>query len=86
MQIVMISIQEFDGTNLEATIPWLYHIESVAKKTGFDLLEIGMRKLKGVVLHDVNAASKEGTLLYFWFCHLLIEHYSNIPYASDTLD
>ena len=35
---------------------------------------------------DVNAASKEGTLLYFQFCHLLIEHYSNILYVSDALN
>ena len=78
-------IQEFDGTNLEATIPWLDHIEGVAKKTGLDPVEIGMCKLKGMALCDVNAASKEGTL-YFRFHQLLIEHYSNIPYMSDTLN
>ena len=36
MQTAMNLIQEFDGTNLEATIPWLDHIESVEKKTGFN--------------------------------------------------
>ena len=55
-------------------------------KTGFDLVEVSMSKLKGLVLHNVNAASKEGTLLYSWFCQLLIEHYSNILYVSDALN
>ena len=45
-----------------------------------------MSKLKGSVLHDINAANKEGTLLYFWFCQLLIENNSNILYASDALN
>ena len=79
-------IQEFNGTNWEATIPWLDHIKGITKKTGFDPLEIGMNKLKGMALHDINAASKEGTLSYFWFCQLLIQHYLNILYASDTLN
>ena len=68
------------------TIPWLDHIEGVPKKMGFDPVEIGMNKLIGMALHDVDAASKNGTLLYFQFCQLLIEHYSNIPYTSDTLN
>ena len=45
-----------------------------------------MRKLKGMALHNVNTASKEGTLLHFQFCLLLIDHYSNIPYVSDALN
>ena len=48
MQMTMNSIQEFHGTKLEATIPWLDHIEGVTKKTGFDPVEIGMSKLKGM--------------------------------------
>ena len=72
--------------NLEATIPWLDHIESTAKKTGFEPVEVGMSKLKGSVLCDVNTASKEGTLSLFQFCQLLIEHYSNIPHVSDALN
>ena len=85
MQMAMNAIQEFNSTNQEATIPWLDHIEGVAKKMGFDPLEIGMSKLKGTAHHDVNTPSKEGTLLYFWFCQLLIEHFSNITYALDAL-
>ena len=49
-------------------------------------LEIGMSKLKGMALCDVNAISKEGNLPYFQFHQLLIEHYSNVPYASDALN
>ena len=84
--MVMNSIQEFDGTKPEAITPWLDHIESVTNKTGFNPVEIGMSKLKGMVLHDVNAARKEGTLSYFWFQQLFIEHSLNIPYVSDALN
>ena len=86
MQMAINLIQEFDGTNLEATIPWLDNTESTVKKTGFDPVEVGMGKLKGSVLCDENGASKEGTLSYFWFYQLLIEHYSSILYVSDTLN
>ena len=72
-------IQEFDGTNWEATIPWLGHIEAIAKKTGFGPIKIGISKLKGMVLYDVHAASREGTLSYFWFHQLLIENYLKVP-------
>ena len=65
MYTVMNLIQEFDGTNQGATIPWLDHVEAIAKKTGFDPLEIGMNKLRGMVLCDINAASKEGYPLIF---------------------
>ena len=85
-QMAMNLIQEFDGTNLEATIPWLDHTEGVTKKMGFNPVETGMSKLKGKALHDVNTASKEATLLYSQFCQLLIEHYFNIPYVLDTLN
>ena len=78
-QMAMNLMQEFNGTNPEATIPWLDHIEDVTKKTGFKPVEIGMNKLEGTALHDINAATKEGSLSYFQFCQLVIEHYSNIP-------
>ena len=85
MQMVMNSIQEFSCTNQKASIPWLDHVEGVARKKGFYPLEIGMNKLKGKAVHDVNTASKEGTLSYFQFHQLLIKHYSNILYMSDAL-
>ena len=53
---------------------------------GFNALEIGMSKLKGTTLCDVNTISKEGNLSYFWFHQLLIDHYSNVPYASGALN
>ena len=86
MQMAMNSIQEFCGTDREATIPWLDHIKAVARKMAFDPLEIGMSQCKGIALCNVNAISKEGNLLYFWFCQLLIEYYLNIMYASDPLN
>ena len=86
MQMAMNSIQEFDGMDREATIPWLDHVEAVTRKTCFDPLEIGMSKLKGMALCDINAISKEGNLSYFWFCQLLIEHYSNVLYTPDALN
>ena len=69
-----------------ATIPWLDHVKAFAKKTGFNPLEIGMSKLKDTALCDINAASKEDTLLYFWFHHLLMEHSSNVPCVPDALN
>ena len=86
MQTAMNSIQEFNGTNREATIPWLDHVKAIAKKTGFNPLEVSVNRLKGTTLCNVNTISKEGNFSYFWFHQLLIEHYSNIPYASDTLN
>ena len=53
---------------------------------GFNPLEVGMSKLKGTALSDINAVSKDGNLSWFQFCQLLIEHYSNIPYMSDALN
>ena len=84
--MVMNLIQEFNGTSQEATILWLDHIEAIAKKMGFDPLEIGKSKLKGMALCNINVASKEGTLSYFQFHQLLIEHYLDIPYVSDALN
>ena len=54
MQMVTNSIQEFDSMNWEATIPWLDHVKGVAKKMGFNPLEIGMSKLKGMALCDIH--------------------------------
>ena len=80
-QTVINLIWEFDGINPEATILWKDHVKNIMKKTGFDLLEIGMRKLKGTALCDVKAISKEGNLSHFLFSQLPIEHYLNVPYA-----
>ena len=55
---MMNSIQEFDGTDRQATILWQDYVEAIARKMGFDPLEVGMSKLKGTVLGNVNAVSK----------------------------
>ena len=86
MQLTVNSIHGFDGTAREATIPWLDHVEAIYRKMGFNPLEVGMSKLKGTVLGNGNTGSKDGNLSCFWFCQLLIEHYSNIPYAFDVLN
>ena len=45
-QLTLKSIQEYDGTNKDAMIPWLEHIEMVAEKMGIDPLEVGISNLK----------------------------------------
>ena len=42
------SIQEFDGSNREATVPWLDQVELVAERMGIDPLEVGISNLKGL--------------------------------------
>ena len=74
MQTVITLKQGCDDTNPEATMPWLDHIKSVTKKIDFDPTEVGVSKPKGSVFCDLNTAGKEGTLSYFWFCQLSIEH------------
>ena len=63
MQSMMNWIQEFSGTDREATLPWLDHVEAIARKMGFDPLEVDMSKLKGTTLGDVNTVSKDGNLM-----------------------
>ena len=60
MQMATNSIQEYDGMDREATIPWLDHIETIAGKTGFNTLKIGRSKLKGTALCDINVINKGG--------------------------
>ena len=57
-QMTLNSIQEYDGSNKDAMIPWLDHIEMVAGKTGIDPLEVGINKLKGLALGNINAICK----------------------------
>ena len=42
--------------------------------------------LTGRLTSHVNAISNEGSLFWFWFSQLLIEHYLNIPYVSNALN
>ena len=79
------SIQEYDGTNKDATILWLDHIKMVAEKTGIDPLEVGISKLKGLALGDINAFHKEDHLTLYSFRQRLIQHYLNVPYVSNDM-
>ena len=51
----------------------LDHVQVIARKIGFNKLEVGMSKLKGTVHNNVNAVSKDGNLLWLQFCHFLIQ-------------
>ena len=84
-QMTLNSIQEYDGTNKDATILWLDYIKILTEKTGIDPLEQGISKLKGLALGDINALCKEGHLMWYSFRQSLAEHYSNVPYALDAM-
>ena len=56
----------------------------MVERTGNDLVEVGINKLKGLALGDINTIRKEG-LTWHKFRQILIENYSNIPYMSDAM-
>ena len=64
------------------TIPWLDQVKLVAERTGNDLVEVGISKLKGLAPSDSNTIRKEEGLTLHKFRQILIENYSNIPYMS----
>ena len=37
-----------------ATIPWLDQVELLAERTGNDPVDVGISKLKGLALDDIN--------------------------------
>ena len=74
------------NNELNPRVLWLDHIKAVARKMGFDPLDVGMSKLKGTMLCTINAVSKAGDLSWFQFSQLLIEHYWNMLYALDVLN
>ena len=57
----------------------------VAENTGIKPLEVGISKLNGLALGDITVIHKESHLMWYSFRQWLIEHYSNVPYASDTM-
>ena len=79
------TIQEYDGTNKEATIPWLDQVELVVERIGIDSLEVGFSKLKGPALADISIVHKEEGLSWHKFRQHLIEQYSNVPYVPDAM-
>ena len=79
-QVVLGSIQEFGGNDQAATIPWLDQVKLEAERMGNDQVEVGISKLKGLALSDINTVRKEEGLIWHTFRQILIENYSNIPY------
>ena len=81
-QAALGSIQEFDGNDKVATITWLDLVQLVAERTGNDPVEVGISKLKGLALCDINTIRKEDGLTWHKLRHILIQNYSNILYVS----
>ena len=79
------AIQEFDGSDRESTLTWLDQVELVAERTGFDPLEVGISKLKGLTLGDISTIHKEEGLSWYKFGQHLIEQYSDVPYTPDAM-
>ena len=80
-QAALGSIQEFNGNNKAATIPWLDQFELGTERTGNDPVEVGISKLKELALGDINTIRKEEGLTWHKLRQILIENYSNIPYV-----
>ena len=78
-------LQEYNGSDREATIPWLDKMELVAEMTGIDPLEVGISKLKGLSLADISTFHKEEGLLWHKFRQSLIEQYLNVLYIPDAM-
>ena len=77
------ALQEYNGSNIEATTPWLDQVELIAENTGIDPLEIAISKLKGPALADISTVHKD-SLSWHKLRQCLIEQYSNVlhvPYA-----
>ena len=84
-QLALGCIPDFDGKDKAVTIPWLDQVEHVTKRTGNNLVEVGMSKLKGLTLGDISPVRKEEGLMWHKFHQIVIENYSNVPYVSDTM-
>ena len=57
----------------------------MAERTGNDPVEVGISKLKGLALGDINTIRKEEDLTWHKFRQILIENYSNIPYMLNAM-
>ena len=66
-------------------IPWLDQVELVAERIGNYLAEVGISKLKGLGLGDINTIRQEQGLMWHKFKQILIENYSDILYMSDMM-
>ena len=84
-QLVVGSIPDFNGKDKTVTIPWLDQVEQVTERTGNDLVEVGMSKLKGLTLGNISTVRKKESLMWHKFHQILIENYFKVPYVSDTI-
>ena len=84
-QTVFRSIKEFNGNEKATTIPWLGQVKLVAERTGNNPVEVGISKLQGFALGDINTVRKEEGLTWHKFRQILIENYSYIPYMPDVM-
>ena len=75
-QLALGSIPDFNGKDKTATIPWLDQVEQVTERTGNNLVEVGMNKLKGLTLGDITTVRNEEGLMWHKFRQVLIENYS----------
>ena len=66
-QAALRSIQEFNGNDKAATIPWLDQVRIVAERMGNDPVEVGISKLKRLALGDINTIRKEEGLTWHKF-------------------
>ena len=57
----------------------------MVERTGNDLVVVGISKLKGLGICDIDKIRKEEGLTWHTLRQALIENYSNIPYMSDTM-
>ena len=84
-QSMLNALQEYDRSDREATIPWLDQVELVAERTGIDPLEVGISKLEGLALANINTVCKEEGLSWHKCRQCLIEQYFNVLYVPDTM-
>ena len=79
------ALQEYDGSDREATIPWLNQVDLIEENTGIDPLEVAISKLKGLALANISTVCKEEGLSWHTFRQCLIEQYSHVPYVPDAV-
>ena len=80
--VALSAIDWFDGTDKSNTMSWLEQVEVVAERNNQAPLEVGIAKLKGPTLHNVDEIC---SLTWPWLWKLLIENYSDTPYISETM-
>ena len=78
IQSTLNALQEYDGSNREASIPWLDQVELITENTSIYPLEIMISKLKGLALANISIIHKEEGLSWHKFKQCLIEQYLSV--------